>query len=155
MTMTTYTPEQADVLDWMTEEDGITLVHAGAGCGKTYESIQLLNGEKKCDCKTCQNNVNKKCEKSRKKSEKYMDIIKHKNIFIYLTKVHSAKHVIYTEFKEQYNRGDLKNLIIDRPMKNDNIIDTRHSCQITIPANLNEEVFCTAILARISPRNAN
>jgi superfamily I DNA/RNA helicase len=43
--MTTYTPEQADVLEWMTEEDGITLVHAGAGCGKTFlakEIIKLL-----------------------------------------------------------------------------------------------------------------
>lgn len=55
----------------------------GAGCGKTYESIQLL-------------------DKS--------DIFKHKDTFIFLTKMHSAKEVIYTELKEQYERGDLSNL---------------------------------------------
>jgi hypothetical protein len=55
----------------------------GAGCGKTYESIQLLD-----------------------KSE----IFKHKDTFIFLTKMHSAKEVIYNELKEQYERGDLSNL---------------------------------------------
>ena len=57
----------------------------GAGCGKTYESIQLMD-----------------------KNEKF----KHKNIFIYLTKAHTAKDVIYNELLEQYNRGSLNNLEI-------------------------------------------
>jgi hypothetical protein len=54
----------------------------GAGCGKTYESIQLLNNTKD------------------------------KSIFIYLTKMHSAKEVIFNELNEQYNRGELDNLKI-------------------------------------------
>ena len=57
----------------------------GAGCGKTYESIQLMD-----------------------KNEKF----KHKNIFIYLTKAHTAKDVIYNELLEQYDRGSLNNLEI-------------------------------------------
>ena len=56
----------------------------GAGCGKTHGSIQLL------------------------KDEKFKD----KNIFIYLTKMHSAKEVIYTELIEQHARGDLNNIEI-------------------------------------------
>jgi hypothetical protein len=54
----------------------------GAGCGKTYESIQLLQGDK----------------------------FTHKEIFIYLTKIHSAKDVIYDELKEQRDRGALDKL---------------------------------------------
>jgi len=57
----------------------------GAGCGKTYESIQLMN-----------------------KDEKF----KHKELFIYLTKAHTAKDVIYNELQEQYERGSLENLEI-------------------------------------------
>lgn len=57
----------------------------GAGCGKTYESIQLMD-----------------------KNEKF----KHKNIFIYLTKAHTVKDVIYNELLKQYNRGTLNNLEI-------------------------------------------
>lgn len=56
----------------------------GAGCGKTYESIQLL------------------------KSNKF----KNKKWFIYLTKVHSAKDVIAKELNDQYKRGDLENIKI-------------------------------------------
>lgn len=59
----------------------------GAGCGKTYESIQLMN-----------------------KDEKF----KHKELFIYLTKAHTAKDVIYNELQEQYERGSLENLEIDK-----------------------------------------
>ena len=55
----------------------------GAGCGKTYESIQLLNS-----------NITK-------------------DIFIYLTKMHSAKEVIINELIEQYKRGALPNLEIE------------------------------------------
>lgn len=51
----------------------------GAGCGKTYESIQLLLDDK----------------------------FKHVNTFIYLTKMHTAKEVIFNEFKEQYNGSKL------------------------------------------------
>lgn len=58
----------------------------GAGCGKTYESIQLLN-----------------------KNETF----KNKNIFIYLTKMHSVKEVIYNELIEQYKRGVLDNIEVD------------------------------------------
>jgi hypothetical protein len=58
----------------------------GAGCGKTYESIQLLN-----------------------KNETFKD----KKIFIYLTKMHSAREVIYNELIEQYKRGVLDNIEVD------------------------------------------
>lgn len=58
----------------------------GAGCGKTYDSIQLLNS-----------------------SEKF----KHKTLFIYLTMQHSAKEVIYGELKDQFNAGQLTSLKID------------------------------------------
>ena len=70
-----------------------TLYHnqRGAGCGKTYESIQLLN-----------------------KNETF----KNKNIFIYLTKMHSAKEVIYNELIEQYKRGELDNIEIDNDGEN-------------------------------------
>ncbi len=45
MTMTIYTPEQHDVLDWMAERKGILLVGAGAGTGKSFmakEVVKLL-----------------------------------------------------------------------------------------------------------------
>jgi hypothetical protein len=58
----------------------------GAGCGKTYESIQLLNNDIR---------------------------FKDKTSFIYLTKMHSAKEVIYNEMKEQHSRGKLSNLEIN------------------------------------------
>jgi hypothetical protein len=60
----------------------------GAGNGKTYESIQLL----------CGNNSN----------------FQHKQRFIYLTKMHSAKDVIFKELKEQESSGKLTNLIISK-----------------------------------------
>ena len=49
----------------------------GAGCGKTYESIQLIKGES----------------------------FKTKRTFIYLTKMRSAKDVIFAEFESQIQRG--------------------------------------------------
>lgn len=55
----------------------------GAGCGKTYESIQLIEKDPRFKIKTT---------------------------FIYLTKMHSAKEVIYNEFKEQYDRGSLSSI---------------------------------------------
>ena len=57
----------------------------GAGCGKTYESIQLL-----------ENTL----------------LFSNKKIFIFLTKMHSVREVIYNELIEQYNRGALPNIKI-------------------------------------------
>jgi hypothetical protein len=54
----------------------------GAGCGKTYESIQLLNK------------------------------FKNKKVIIYLTKTHSAKEVIYGELKEQYSSKQIHKITI-------------------------------------------
>ena len=51
----------------------------GAGCGKTYESIQLKNDDR----------------------------FKNKDYFIYLTKMNSAVSVIHKEFTEQYERNAL------------------------------------------------
>ena len=51
----------------------IYLNQRGAGCGKTYESIQLMNDPR----------------------------FQSKTIFIYLTKMHSAKEVIYNEIQQQ------------------------------------------------------
>lgn len=39
--MIRYTPEQADVLDYVTEKDGIVLVSAGAGTGKSFMAEQI------------------------------------------------------------------------------------------------------------------
>lgn len=41
MTMTIYTPEQHEVMDWMDENDGILLVHAGPGTGKSFMSREV------------------------------------------------------------------------------------------------------------------
>jgi hypothetical protein len=62
-----------------------TLYHnqRGAGCGKTYESIQLLSQDTR---------------------------FRHKSTFIYLTKMHSAKEIIYKEFQDQYKDGKLMNI---------------------------------------------
>lgn len=51
----------------------IYLNQRGAGCGKTYESIQLMNDPR----------------------------FQYKTTFIYLTKMHSAKEVIYSEIQQQ------------------------------------------------------
>lgn len=60
----------------------------GAGNGKTYGIIQMLE----------------------------KDEYKHYKNFIMVTKQHSAKYVIYNEFKDQINRGDIKYLEIkDQP----------------------------------------
>lgn len=58
----------------------------GAGCGKTYESVQLMNNDKRFD---------------------------NKSVYIYLTKMHSAKEVIYNELKSQNKDGKLKNLLFE------------------------------------------
>ena len=41
MTMTIYTDQQHDVLDWMTSEEGILLVEAGPGTGKSFMSKEV------------------------------------------------------------------------------------------------------------------
>jgi len=41
MTFTKYTSEQHDVLDWSAENDGILLVHAGPGTGKSFMSREI------------------------------------------------------------------------------------------------------------------
>jgi len=64
-------------LIWNNEELPQSILYynqRGAGCGKTYESIQLLASKKE---------------------------FQEKKLFIYLTKLHSAKDVIYNEFNEQ------------------------------------------------------
>lgn len=58
----------------------------GAGCGKTFESIQLLQGG----------------------DTRFVE----KEIFIYLTKMHSAKEVIYNELKDQEQQGKLNALCV-------------------------------------------
>jgi len=63
----------------------------GAGCGKTYESIQLIE-----------------------------NTFKHKKTFIYLTRMHSAKEVIYNELMEQYEYGHLNNIELEEL--------TNHTC---------------------------
>lgn len=41
--MIKYTPEQHDVLDWTADNDGILLVSAGAGTGKSFMAKQVAN----------------------------------------------------------------------------------------------------------------
>ena len=66
------------------DDDKSTLYYnqRGAGCGKTYESIQLLQ------------NID----------------FSNKSKFIYLTKMHSAKEVIFNEIKSQLANSKLSNL---------------------------------------------
>ena len=64
------------------EEKGVIYFNQrGAGCGKTYESIQLLQNK-----------------------------FPEKETYIYLTKMHSVKEVIYNELKDQESRGALSML---------------------------------------------
>lgn len=60
----------------------------GAGCGKTYESIQLIRGEK--------------------------EVCRGKDKFIYLTKMNSAKDVIHSEIKEQVAGGKLPGITLEK-----------------------------------------
>ena len=76
-----YYKNQIEVI--LTENSIIYFNQRGAGCGKTYESIQLTVNDKR-----------------------FID----KDLFIYLTKQHSAKEVIYNELKNQFNRGALSDL---------------------------------------------
>jgi hypothetical protein len=58
----------------------------GAGCGKTYESIQLIQEDNR---------------------------FQHKTKFIYLTKLHSAREVIFDELICQLNNNKLPNITLD------------------------------------------
>lgn len=92
----------------------------GAGCGKTYESIQLLEKDKR---------------------------FKHKTTYIYLTKMHSAKEVIYNELKEQEDRGLLSSLKFKKSDKDELGIVNK---QIKINYQ-NEKLkkYCTIIIGTI------
>lgn len=81
---------QAITLKKQLEKGIIYFNQRGAGCGKTYESIQLIQNDKR-----------------------FIE----KEIYIYLTKMHSAKEVIYNELKEQEIRGKLNILEV---LENDN-----------------------------------
>jgi hypothetical protein len=74
---------KSNKLEWNREELPQTLLYynqRGAGCGKTFESIQLLASK-----------------------EEFQE----KNLFIYLTKIHSAKDVIYNEFEKQIKKKQI------------------------------------------------
>ena len=80
----------SNTLTWIeskTETGTIYLNQRGAGSGKTYESIQLID-----------------------KDVRFND----KEVFIYLTKMHSAKEVIYRELVEQYDKGELPSLNLNK-----------------------------------------
>ena len=81
---------QQNIIENTLKKGTIYINQRGAGCGKTYESIQLIQQD-----------------------QRFID----KDTFIYLTKTHTAKEVIYNEFKEQELRGKLNNLEI---IENDN-----------------------------------
>lgn len=92
------------------DEKGIIYFNQrGAGCGKTYESIQLIE-----------------------RDVRFTD----KKTYIYLTKMHSAKEVIYSEFKQQELKGfcSLKNLEHNDNGKQYKIsyIDTKLNKEISI-----------------------
>ena len=74
---------EEQTISQLSEKGTIYYNQRGAGCGKTYESIQLLQNDERFVLK---------------------------DTFIYLTKAHSAKDVIYSELKEQENNGFLSNL---------------------------------------------
>ena len=96
-----------------------TLYHnqRGAGCGKTYESIQLMDKD---------------------------DKFKHKKLFIYLTKAHTAKEVIFNELQEQYERGSLSNLDISEK----DIDDSSKQYKISYH-NKNTNLDCEIIIGTI------
>ncbi len=89
----------------------------GAGCGKTYESIQLIQSDSR---------------------------FKHKNIFLYLTKMHSAREVIYSEFVDQFENKQLfKDTFI---LVEKNNIGKQYIIKFQ---NRNTNEVCTAIIGTI------
>jgi len=75
-------------------QTNIYIKQQGAGNGKTYGVVQLLQDDK----------------------------FLHYDIFVYLTKQHSAVHVIYSTIKEQQKNGNLQNIEII----NDDFISKKH-----------------------------
>ena len=79
----------------------------GAGNGKTYGIIQLINDNE--EFKTMY-----KSEKEKINAKEVIDICTttNYNIFVYLTKQHSAKHIIKCEIEDQVKRGLYKYKIL-------------------------------------------
>lgn len=88
----------------------------GAGCGKTYESVQLINN----------------------------DNFLEKNVYIYLTKMHSVKEVIYKELMEQKENGKLSHILIEKDR--DHLINKQY--KITFTRNITESK-CKIIIGTI------
>jgi hypothetical protein len=89
----------------------------GAGCGKTYESIQLIQ-----------------------KDERF----KNKNTFLYLTKMHSAREVIYNEFIDQFENKQLFSSTFRLIEKNN--IGKQYILRFQ---NIHTQEICTAIIGTI------
>ena len=89
----------------------------GAGSGKTYESIQLLKNEDKFD---------------------------NKRLFIYLTKMHTAKDVIYDELDSQKKDGKLNNLYFEE--YDDNVKGKQYKISYH---NNKKDVDCQIIIGTI------
>ena len=87
----------------------------GAGCGKTYESIQLIQTR-----------------------------FKDKNTFLYLTKMHSAREVIYSEFVDQFENKQLFKTSFVILEKNN--IGKQYIIRFQ---NIKTQEICTAIIGTI------
>jgi len=123
----TYERYSQDDFDKKLQDDGFSdwVVHIpptlyfnqrGAGCGKTYESIQLLADSK----------------------------FAHKNTFIYLTKVHSAKEVIFKELCDQRNDHKISDLSDMSPFDN-----AKNNKQYILSYKNNISEPCTVIIGTI------
>lgn len=89
----------------------------GAGCGKTYESIQLIQSDTR---------------------------FKNKNTFVYLTKMHSAREVIYNEFVDQFENKQLFSKTFQIIEKNN--IGKQYIIQFQ---NIQTQELCVAIIGTI------
>lgn len=98
------------------EQCTLYISQLGAGNGKTYSIIQKLES----------------------------DDFSHYKQYIIVTKQHSAKEIIYKEFKEQINRGDLK-FITNLQILNENTIkkDKKYILSYDIKNLKREIVICT------------
>jgi len=92
----------------------------GAGCGKTYESIQLIQ-----------------------KDNRFVE----KETYIYLTKMHTAKEVIFNEFCEQEAKGQLSSLQL---LEKDNDTGNQRKFKV-FNKNTNKEI--TIIIGTIDSFN--
>jgi hypothetical protein len=117
----------------------------GAGCGKTYESIQLLNGEKSCN--VCKDKLIK-CNECKETNEIFQQFAERKNTFIYLTKMHSAKDIAYFEFKEQTQNGKLNNLKVDTQWNGEIATKISNKWKMTYTHKINKKQ-CNIIMGTI------